>query len=288
MDDGRRVQMRATVQGYYDAQKLRIQCGLRMVAAYKVGLGQDPGTRETQIDSEGQKILKALRASYRRITDGIARQPRLADFDGDEIISDSALAALTVQYEDLVRTEANQERLITAMVKSHPMWPWFKEVRGIGPVFAAVLISTIRIDRADHASDVWAYAGYDVAPDGRGRGRYKEHLVDREYVSASGEAAVRKSITFNPFLKTKCRLIAESFVRQPAKLSEFRRVYDDYKHRIENSERHAEKTKGHRHAMAMRYVVKIFLLKMWMAWREVEGLPVTPSYHEGKLGHKHT
>lgn len=39
--------------------------------------------------------------------------------------------------------------------------------------------------------------------------------------------------------------------------------------------------------MAMRYMVKRFLVDLYVAWRTIEGLTVEPEYNEGKLGHKH-
>ncbi len=48
-----------------------------------------------------------------------------------------------------------------------------------------------------------------------------------------------------------------------------------------------EKTPGHRKNMAIRYMVKMFLKDLWVAWRTLEGLPVTPDYAEAKLGLKH-
>lgn len=43
----------------------------------------------------------------------------------------------------------------------------------------------------------------------------------------------------------------------------------------------------HRKNMAIRYMVKVFLKDLWVAWRTLEGLPVTPDYAEAKLGLKH-
>jgi hypothetical protein len=34
-------------------------------------------------------------------------------------------------------------------------------------------------------------------------------------------------------------------------------------------------------------MVKEFIADFWRAWREIEGLPVVPRYHEAVLGHKH-
>ena len=39
--------------------------------------------------------------------------------------------------------------------------------------------------------------------------------------------------------------------------------------------------------MAVRYMVKRFLVDLYVAWRKLEGLPVASEYSEGKLGIKH-
>ena len=67
----------------------------------------------------------------------------------------------------------------------------------------------------------------------------------------------------------------------------YRQVYDDYKHRIEHMDAHKEKSKGHRHNMAVRYMIKIFLIDLYNEWRRIEGLPVAPTYSEAKLGKVH-
>jgi len=66
--------------------------------------------------------------------------------------------------------------------------------------------------------------------------------------------------------------------------SEYAGVYYDYKHRLENHASHAEKSKGHRHNMAMRYAIKMFLLDLYTVWRRLEGLPMSKPYSEDKLG----
>lgn len=98
------------------------------------------------------------------------------------------------------------------------------------------------------------------------------------------KAAKRMGITFNPFLKTKLYVLATSFIKQKGG---YREIYDGYKHRLENSPHHVEKSKGHRHNMAMRYMVKMFLKDFWEQWRQLEGLPTPGPYSEAKLGLVH-
>lgn len=103
------------------------------------------------------------------------------------------------------------------------------------------------------------------------------------YVNRDGEEAERNSITFNPFLKTKLiGVLAPSFIKLSNPI--YAPIYRGYKHRLESNPAHQEKSKGHRDNMAKRYMIKIFLIDLYKAWRTIEGLPVTPPYHEGKLG----
>ncbi len=95
-------------------------------------------------------------------------------------------------------------------------------------------------------------------------------------------------------MKTKLiGVLAASFLR--AGDNPYSKIYRDYKHRLENNPKYLEVKdpvenkgrKGHRHAMALRYMIKMFLLDLYTNWRRIEGLPVTVPYHEGKLGMKH-
>ena len=141
-----------------------------------------------------------------------------------------------------------------------------------------------------------------MARDGRGRSRKKEHLREVEYTDREGKPATRVGITFNPFLKTKLiGVLGPSFIKQGPDRSLYAGLYYDYKHRMEShakwgmqhDEERDEKgrkvtSKGHRHNMAVRYMVKQFLIDLYKAWRALEGLEVHPPYHEAKLDMKHT
>jgi len=64
-------------------------------------------------------------------------------------------------------------------------------------------ISELDPRKARHVSSFWKYAGLDVVDGRRTKQKEKSPFVDIEYVNKDGELATRKSITFNPFLKTK-------------------------------------------------------------------------------------
>jgi hypothetical protein len=284
---------KSLVRSLYDIQKQRIEIGNRICAELKLRLGQRPGMSEGELEKEAKDYLERARKEYRRITDSFvldkAHKYLAVDFDGYEIITDAAILVFVELYEEQLAHEEKMAKVIGAIVKQHPLWDAFLDgVKGCGPLMSAVILSEFDIHKAVRISQFWAYAGLDVAADGRGRGRYKEHLIDQTYTDKDGAEQTKKGITFNPFLKTKLvGVLATCFIKQTADTCKYRKVYDDYKHRLENHPAHKDKSKGHRHNMAMRYMVKIFLADLWLSWRELEGLPVTPTYQEAVLGHKH-
>lgn len=280
--------LKTIVRGAYDIQKLRIQMGNRIVGNFKAKLGQEPSEKESTIDAEGKIILNSLRVHYKKITDGVTTFPRYSTFKGDEVISNYTELSLIAQYFDLEKSEKTHFTRLGAILKDYSVYSEFlDDVKGIGPAMAGVIISEIDITKAKYPSSLWAYAGLDVASNGAGRSRKAEHLREYEYIDKEGEVKAKKGITFNPFLKTKLvGVLGSSFLR--AGDNKYSQIYRDYKNRLENHSKHAEKSKGHRHNMAIRYMIKQFLVDLHIAWRGIEGLPVTTPYSEGKLGIKHT
>ena len=281
--------LKTIVRGAYDIQKNRIQTGNRLVANFKAKLGQAPSEKEDTIDADGQQILANLRRSHKLLTEGVATFPRQATFKGDEVISSYTELCLVANYLELEAQEKTHFRRLGNILKDYPIYNNFLAgVVGVGPAMAGVVISEIDITKAEYPSSLHKYAGLDVAGDGQGRSRRKEHLEDSEYVDADGVVQIKKGITFNPFLKTKLvGVLGSSFVKQSPDKCKYRKVYDDYKHRLENMDAHKEKSKGHRHNMAVRYMIKIFLIDLYNEWRALEGLPVAPTYTEAKLGKVH-
>lgn len=279
--------IKTMVRGAYDVQKLRIQMGNRIVGNFKAKLGQGPSQPEDELDMECKKILANMRMHYKKLTDGVSTFPRQAKFKGDEVISDFTELCLIAQYLDLEIQEDTHFKRLGAVLKEYPIFTNFLEkVKGCGPAMSGVIISEIDIIKCKYASSIWAYAGLDVAKDGQGRSKKKEHLVEVDYIDKDGNAAKRVGITFNPFLKTKLiGVLGSSFLRVGE--NTYSKIYYDYKHRLENSPAHIEKSKGHRHNMAIRYMVKRFLADLYVAWRTIEGLPVMSEYSEGKLGYRH-
>ena len=277
--------LRTMVRGAYDLQKQRIQFGNRIAANFRVKLGLEP-SQKAEDDAEAANVLKELVRRYRLITDGMVELSRRRRFEYDGVISTYAELCIINHYLQIQAQEARQFRDLVHELKTYDIYTTFLEsVKGVGPAMAGVITSEIDITKAKYASSVWRYAGLDVGPDGRGRSRRAEHLEERAYVDKNGETQTRRGLTFNPFLKTKLTgVLATSFLRCG---SEYRDHYDRYRHRIDHHKTHAEKSDGHRHNMALRYMIKMFLIDLYMHWRALEGLEVHDPYHEAKLGHVH-
>lgn len=280
--------IKAFTRGCYDLQKLRIETGNRIVANFKSKLGQKPNSKETSIDKEGKMLLRMLRGEYKRIADG-AKRITIKNFKGIELISEYAEFAIIKQYDRLLSAEEDGFKMLGNALKTIPVYTDFlQDIKGVGPAMAGVIISEIDISKATYPSSLWKYAGLDVAEDGKGRSRRKEHLVDYEYTDKNGEHATRKGISFNPFLKTKLvGVLGSSFLRT-GKDNVYSKIYYNYKNRLQNHSEHKEKTDAHRHNMSIRYMIKRFLVDLYTAWRTIEGLPVSDEYAIAKLGIVHS
>ena len=279
--------LRTLVRGIYNIQKLRIQMGNRLVGNFKVKLGQAPSEPESTLDKKGETLLKQLRADYKKITDGIQALPTFKKFKSHGVIDTYTELCLVSSYDNLEKEEKSQFKYLDNALKEHEIFTqYLKKVKGIGPAMAGVILSEIDITKAKYPSSLWAYAGVGVHKNGEGTSRRKEHLVDVDYIDKDGNPAVKKGISFNPFLKTKlCGVLAGSFLK--AGDNPYKEAYYNYKDRLENHPDHKNKTKGHRHNMANRYIVKLFLVDLHREWRTIAGLPVSVPYSEGKLGMKH-
>ena len=281
--------IRPVVRAVYDLQKVRISVGNRIAASFHARFGINPSEKVDPKDPEDQKIFKKLKTEYKRITDGyIANDKKITKqtFTPTDIFRNYAEFELVSNYFQLLGNEERFFNTLAKYVEATPLWNEFLvDVRGIGPAMTGVLLSEVSIEKCTYASTLWKYAGLAVEADGQGQSRKEAHLVDREYIAKDGSVKTRKSITFNPFLKTKLvGVLGPSFLKQPADKCKYRKLYDDYKHRLQQRPDWQDKTDGHRHNAAVRYAVKMFLLDLWVVWRKLEGLPTPDPYHVAKLG----
>lgn len=187
---------------------------------------------------------------------------------------DDLLVALYNRREEVYTQELLIEKELAKLVHQHPLWKAFlSEVKGCGETMAAVILSEFDIEKAPTVSNLWSFAGFAPGKDRKEKG---------------------KKCPYNQFLRAKLAgVLGSGFLRAN---SPYREFYDNMKHRLESedwgtaSKNPTDKSRpkaGHQHKAAIRYMVKMFLRDLYVAWRTLEGLSVREPYQEQYLDHKH-
>lgn len=280
-----KLALRQQVRMFYDLQRLRLQ---------SLGRGQPkaPGAEIilhqydiTTLEARGQNLLVAEKLALKDVEDLLNEMPFYVN-----VLSD-------------------KERF-----------------RGIGPTMAGVILSEFDIHRSDTPSKFWAFAGLAPVPVKRcqkcfrtvEKGDLALQYTHTKWVSkqpkfdAEGNEVPQKKITcefdgkpipdnfiidsakaakpvkgeklnYNAFLRAKmCGVLGPVLIKCG---SPWRVHYDNFKQRWISAGKGIND--AHRHAAAIRYMVKMLIAEIWGLWREAEGLPRRLSYAEEKLGMHH-
>ena len=204
---------------------------------------------------------------------------------------DELLLYLKGRREGLVGIEKEiLKDSINPIIHKHPLWVHFLvNVKGCGEMMAAVILSQFDIHKAPMVSNLISFAGIAPGKDRKVKG---------------------KKCPYNQFLKSKlCGVLGSAFLI--AKSVPYSGYYYDYKLRLENSdllveerlkiadrkgEYKGKKTRTvkwrdaypiHIHQAAIRKMIKAFLTDLYVAWRELEGLPIREPYSKQYLGKEH-
>lgn len=183
---------------------------------------------------------------------------------GDDQMEPEHLRTLEYWHERFGELENEIEDQIKDMVKGDRLIEVMCEVKGVGIMLSAKVVSMIDINKAETVSALWRYAGYAVIDGQREKPTKGEKLH------------------YNNRLKTACYLIGSSFLRAN---SPYRRVYDAAREYYDANR--PDWTKAHKHNAAMRKMIKMWLSHLWEVWRKIEGLPVREPYAHGQLTHEH-
>ena len=119
-------------------------------------------------------------------------------------------------------------------------------------------------------------------------------LVNGKEMGSAKRTDLAKSLGFKPTTKVelKPQKQVDQFLVQNGYHLEFvpgiyAEHYYNYKERLDNSPYHDEKTDLHKHNMALRFMIKRFLVDYYKVARQLENLPVALEYGEAKLGLVH-
>ncbi len=224
---------------------------------------------------------------------------------------------LMKSYIELCNAEETQLAILEKEVKSHPLWDmFFKDVKGCGPLMAAVCLAYFDIDKARHVSSFWRYVGLDTVTymkedgttvtEGRAPKHAKYNQVEYE---KDGMTLTRASLGYNPFVRTKLRgVLADCMIKAGMRSekdkdgnpvlvdgkkvqyalsdAKYVQIYLDYRNRLNNRPDMKDASDLKKHNMAARYMIKMFLRDLWTTWREYAGYEVSEPYEVAKLGMK--
>ena len=222
---------------------------------------------------------------------------------------DPFLEGIMSQYASI---EDMLEKRIARQVEAHPVWTaWACRVKGCGALtLGRMMARCIRyypgLDklREDEQQPCSARIG-----DGQRCGRTDAHYHGIEQFETASQLRAHagqapgqrlkkdEKVWWDPRLKVACWLMAQNLRRGKGKFYDF---YIQKKEMIraewEAREGRAigpKKEKGELGDLdidlrAMKKMVQVFLVVLWVVWREAEGYSVRPSYAQEKLGHTDT
>jgi len=173
--------------------------------------------------------------------------------------------------EHLRIEERDHLKRINGMLKLEPIYTaYLHQIKGVGPAIAAALISEIGDPgRFDTISALWSYCGLEVK-DGKARKHTK------------GEKS-----NWNGKLRMVAvgRLVPQ-FIKLKGKECFGRDLYEQYKDFY--TARDGDILTGlHVENRARRKVAKVFLSCLWVAWRQIKGMPISEPYAMTLTGHTH-
>ena len=206
-------------------------------------------------------------------------------------------------YHQQVVAEAKLDRAIDDLVEANPIWiHYLKGIKGCGTKHAAYIIAKLDPTVCRHPSGFLRYLGLDVVYDAeadRMVGRNKMVTRRMPYVNKKDEVSMNNSLGYNTKLKSRIWLLANSMMKAKDPFyyqtyldaAEYYKNRPDLKRRWEAKERKEDWVKGDMtspHKMALRKMMNVFVVNLWLAERRIMGLPLNGgAYAEEKLGIRH-
>lgn len=266
-----------------------------------------------------EDIQETRKRAYNRL--GIKKDGSVQNIPDRNIESDFFNNLVTIAIE-MLKQEKRIEKDLKGLLKANKVYnEWLINIKGIGTVSSAYLLSEFDINIADTVSKMTQFSGFNP---GLVKGKirvkkaeYKEEMGEIitkikniksggiDYIVKTNEmirgdrATKGFLLSYNKRLKTHIvGVIAGNFIKQQNDYA--KNFYYPYKERLEKESNkivnEADKkykddgkawkdvSKGHRDGAAKRRMMKMFLKDFYVAWREAEGLPVRKPYDEEYLG----
>ena len=261
MEDAKRNSIKTLTRIYYDYQRERISLDGRL------GMTKD-GEKKKRAPERDMLILAVIKKHR------------------DDVL---AMEEVTMHG-----TKEDRSTALTTIVHEHPLWNSFLvHVKGCGEGMAAVIISEFDIHKAPTVSNLWSFAGLNPGMV-RGKKLVKGKIVATDEMVRGDKKTKGFFCPFNQFLRSRlCGVLGPGFLKAN---SPYREYYDNMRTRLEakdwgmdakNPSDKKHPKKFHQHRAANRYMVKMFLRDLYVAWRTLEGLEVREPYQIEYLGKKH-
>jgi len=272
IDKATAYSLRQLVQAYYDIQERRESIDS------KLGIKKD-GTFKKKAPLANRELLKELEKQR----NGFEIEDRKGNI---------------TRIEGIVETEDRLYNAIKKEIAKHPMWNhFFLDIKGCGPAISAIILTEFDIHKATTVSKMWAFAGMATgtilgkkAVKGKpGKFIITDTLIPRDKPTKGF------LLPYNKFLKTALLgKLGPSFLKAKSPYSEYyynmkdRLISQDWGNPSKNPTDPKKPKAQHQHRYANRYMVKMFIKDLYVAWRTFEGLEVRVPYQEEYLGKKHS
>lgn len=243
-----------------------------------------------------QAMRKRMDNRIGRKADGEEQNIEAREFRADDILHFQGIANEAREQEKQI------EKMLLQTLRRFPVYnEYLKNVKGVGTIAAGWIIAEYDIEKATTVSKLWQFTGLNPGMvQGKKRAENKDGTFS--YIP-TGQMVRGDRLTpghvapFNKRLRTAMvGVLADGFIK--AQNDYCMKYYYPYKARLEQEENGVlhkgkdtpwnEVSKGHRDRAAKRYMIKMFLKDLYVAWRTIEGLPVRKPYQEEYLGHKHS
>ncbi len=197
--------------------------------------------------------------------------------------TDSETDELHRRLEEL---EGYVDGRVAEMLADHPAYPWFSRVKGVGRENIGKVVGLVDINRVQHISSLWKFAGFAVEN------------------GAAPKRTKGEKLSYNSQLRSMCWRLGNSLLRARGCFYEYYlREKEKYEQRYAKEGRSivpaaqlpkkSGKTyepedrisEGHVHNQALRKTIKLFLACLVLAWWQSAGMPASQPYAIDQLGH---
>jgi len=200
------------------------------------------------------------------------------------------LTYLMSYSEELIAHEKDIEKIIAQEIKDVPLWKLFLEnVKGVGPIMAGVILTEFDINKP-RPSHFCSFAGLAPGKDRKEKGKkcpYNQFLRAKLCGVLGSSFLKCKSVPYSGYYYNRKMRLEQSDVEIEERLRVEDRKKKQYKGQSTRIVKWRDAYPDHRHKAANRYMIKMFLIDLHIAWREIEGLEVSKPYAEEYLGRKH-